>query len=121
MPTDYIRLNDMRFYAYHGVFPEEKKLGQRFEIDLEIGCDLSKAGHNDDLKNSIDYAQVYSIVRACVENKQFSLLEALAEHIAKTILKHWKPNSLTLRIRKSSPPVPGNLGNVEIEINRSYE
>ena len=51
MPTDYIRLNDMRFYAYHGVFPEEKKLGQRFEIDLEISCDLSKAGQNDNREN----------------------------------------------------------------------
>ncbi|MEE3233011.1 MAG: dihydroneopterin aldolase [Candidatus Latescibacterota bacterium] len=121
MPTDYIRLHNMRFYAYHGVFPEEKKLGQCFEIDIEIGCDLSTAGQNDDLENSVDYSQVYSVVRACVEDKQFGLLEALAEHIAETIHENWKPNNLTLRVRKPSPPIPGNLDSVEIEITRSYE
>ena len=121
MPNDCIRLHNMLFYAYHGVFPEENKLGQRFEIDVEMGCDLSKPGHSDNLEESINYAQVYSVVRTCVEDKQFRLLEALAEYIAKEIHRHFKPHNLTLRVRKPSPPIPGNLGNVEIEIIRRYD
>ena len=121
MPNDCIRLHNMLFYAYHGVFAEENKLGQRFEIDLEIGCDLSIPGHSDNLEESINYAQVYSVVRTCVEDKQFRLLEALAEYIATEIHKHFKPPNLILRVRKSSPPIPGNLENVEIEIIRRYD
>ena len=121
MATDYIRLNNMRFYAYHGLFPEEKKLGQRFELDLEIACDLSSPGQNDNIETSINYAHVYSVVRNCVEGEKFNLLEALAEHIAKTVQQNWKINRLKLKIRKSSPPISGDLNNVEIEINRSYE
>jgi dihydroneopterin aldolase len=42
----------MKFYGYHGVFPEETKLGQRFMIDLKVELDLSKAGKSDDLSQS---------------------------------------------------------------------
>jgi len=40
MPNDILKIRNMRFFAYHGLFPEEAKLGQRFEVDVEIGGDF---------------------------------------------------------------------------------
>nr|BEI32162.1 dihydroneopterin aldolase [Planomicrobium sp.] len=37
---DYIHLNEMEFYGYHGVFPEETKLGQRFRLTVSLAVDL---------------------------------------------------------------------------------
>ena len=51
MENDIIRLRNMRFYAYHGLFPEEARLGQRFEVDVDLIGDFSEAGRDDDLNN----------------------------------------------------------------------
>src|SRR5699024_11388421 len=57
---DKIILKDMLFYGFHGLFPEENKLGQRFRVDLVLYLDLQKAGKSDNMEDSIDYGQVRS-------------------------------------------------------------
>ncbi len=46
---DKISLNRMTFYGYHGVIPEERTLGQRFIVDVDLLLDLKSAGRSDDL------------------------------------------------------------------------
>ena len=53
---DRILLNGMTFYGYHGVRPEEKELGQRFVVDVEMELDLRAAGTSDDLTDTVDYS-----------------------------------------------------------------
>jgi dihydroneopterin aldolase len=121
MSADIIRLRNMRFYAYHGLFDEEAKLGQRFEVDLELHGDLHKAGLEDSLDLSIDYSNVYKIVTEIVTQQRFKLVEALAEHIAARIGHTYAPITLTVRVRKPNPPVPGDFDGIEVEIQRQYE
>jgi dihydroneopterin aldolase len=79
-----ILLEGMEFYAYHGVYQEERENGQPFSIDLEILADYSKACHSDKLEDAIDYVQVYELVKAEMEIPS-SLLENVAQRIIETI------------------------------------
>ncbi len=115
---DVIRLLNMSFYAFHGVHPEEHKLGQRFEVDVELFLDLKGAGEEDDLTQTVDYARVYETVEEFVIEREFRLLEALAEHIAEGILSRFPVEMVTVRVRKPGAPVRGILDAVEVEITR---
>ena len=79
---DKIILNNLGFYGYHGVLSEEKSLGQKFFIDVELLLDTKKAGKSDDMNQSVSYADVYDVIKDITENKKFNLIEALAENIA---------------------------------------
>ena len=83
---DRIEVTGMRFYGYHGVFAEETKLGQRFNVDLSIGLDLLRAGQTDDLRESVNYAELYEVTKQVVEGAPLQLVEALANRIAEQVL-----------------------------------
>ena len=81
MGRDLIRLCNMQFYGRHGVNPEEQVLGQRFEVDVDLQVDTRPAALQDDLRLTINYAQVYKAVQQIVEEERFALIETLAETI----------------------------------------
>lgn len=116
---DKIILNHMQFYGFHGLFPEENKLGQRFNVDVVLFLDLKKAGESDQMTDSIDYGRVYEIVKEIVEGEAKNLIEAVAESIASQLL-----NKLTLlkacqvKVRKPDPPIPGHYKSIAVEIYR---
>lgn len=110
----------MIFYGYHGVFPEENKLGQRFVVDLIIELDLQKAGQTDNLDDTVNYAELYKICRDIVEKKTFRLVETIAETIAAKILHDLeKVLACTVKVIKPDPPIPGNYQSVAVQIKRS--
>ena len=121
MPTDRIRLKNMRFYAYHGLLPEEASLGQQFEVDLELLRDLTAAGSTDDPADTSDYAVVLSIVKEVVTGSRCQLLEALADRIATAVGQACRPIELIVRVRKPRPPVEAQLDGVEVEIRRTFD
>ncbi|MFT8320006.1 MAG: dihydroneopterin aldolase [Bacillus sp. (in: firmicutes)] len=119
---DKIRLTKMEFYGYHGVFPEENKLGQRFIIDLEVEADLKEAGESDNLKYSVNYGQLYFDVKEIVEGEPFQLIEALAENITKKLLnKYSRLESVRVAVIKPDPPIPGHYESVSVEILRTRQ
>lgn len=110
----------MEFYGYHGVFPEETALGQRFIVDLAVFCDLRKAGESDNLNDSINYAELFTICKQVVEGNPFKLIEAVAETIATNILSAYPPvKECIVKVIKPDPPIPGHYQHVAIEIKRS--
>lgn len=121
MPADVLRLRNMRFFAHHGLFPEENKLGQRYEVDLEIHGDFTAAGQDDDLSQTLDYPRLYTLVEQVVTRRRFKLVEALAEHIASEIGAQFAPVDLIVRVRKPDPPVPAHFDGIEVEIHRSFD
>ena len=120
MSNDVLRLRNMQFFAYHGLYPEENTLGQRFEVDVEILTDLSPAGTSDQVESSVDYPEVYELVKAAVTEHSFKLLEAVAEKIAGLIGGRFSPIELIVRVRKPDPPVNAQFDGVEVEIHRTY-
>jgi len=108
----------MQFYGYHGVHDSEKELGGKFEVDLELRTSLKKSIASDDLADTIDYQAVYEIVSNSLEKNKFYLLEALAGHIAKSLLTSFQVDSVLIKVRKPHAPVKGVLDTVEVEIER---
>ncbi len=118
---DKIILEDLAFYGYHGALVEENELGQKFFIDLELGCDLEPAGKSDQLAKSVNYAQVYELVKEICQEEQFKLLEALAEEIAGTILEEFaRVEEVTVRVEKPEAPIEGIFDHVGVEITRKW-
>lgn len=116
---DHIRLQNLVFYGYHGVHPEERTRGKRFFLDVDLGLDLRSAGRADDLAAAVDYAQVYRVVREVNEGRQFTLLEGLAEEIAARLLAEFPAAEVTVRARKADVSVGGALDGVEVEVHRA--
>lgn len=116
---DIIKMDKMKFYGFHGVFPEENKLGQQFYVDLELFLDLSLAGKSDQLGDTINYAEIHNRVKNKVEKGRFQLIEALAESIASDLLDTYtKINALTVRVVKPHPPFDIHFEGVTVEIHR---
>jgi 7,8-dihydroneopterin aldolase/epimerase/oxygenase len=107
---DEILLEGMRFYAYHGVNPEEQALGQRFTVDVVLSVDLRQAGQSDELANTVSYSAVYKVVRRIVEGEPRQLIEAVAEEISSTILTEFPPVArVTVTVRKPEVPMKGSM------------
>lgn len=116
---DKIFVNKMDFYGYHGVFPEETRLGQRFTVDLAVMLDLKKAGETDDLEHSVNYAELYRICKEVVEGQPFKLVEAVAEKIAAELLDAFGMiEEVTVKVIKPDPPIPGHYQSVAVEMTR---
>lgn len=117
--TDRILLTGMRFYGYHGVFPEEATLGQAFSVDVELHADLREAGEKDEIRKTVDYGKVYMTVKSIVEGERFKLIEALAEAVAERVLKeHHNAREVVVRVHKPKAPIPGPIDGVTVEIRR---
>lgn len=115
---DKIILEGMEFYGYHGTRPEEKTLGQRFILDVELFLDLRPAGISDDLDRTVNYARVFETVQAIVCGPPCQLIEALAESVAKGLLEQFPAAQVKVRVKKPQAPVPGRFAWVAVEITR---
>lgn len=119
MNNDRVLMGGLEFYGYHGVIPEENRLGQRFLVDIEMHADLSRSGASDDLHDTVDYVAVYDDVRAIVEGPPCQLIETVATRIADRILAAYAVTTVRIRVRKPDVPIPARLEYVGIEIERS--
>lgn len=116
---DKIILKNMQFFGYHGLFPEENKLGQRFNVDLELYSDLSKAGKTDYMHDSIHYGHAFDQVKTIVEGPSKKLIEAVAEEIAAILLESFDTlQACTVKLIKPDAPIPGHFESVAVEIYR---
>lgn len=120
MSDDVLRLRNMRFYGYHGLFPEEETLGQPFEVDVELILDLSAAGKSDDPAETVDYVAVYRLVEEAMTTQRCRLVEALAGQIAERVGTACRPVEVVVRVRKPHPPVEAHFDGLEVEIRRNY-
>lgn len=116
-----IKIKNMRFYAYHGVFEEEKKLGQEFQVDVIIEMPFIKKIQNDTLDNTLDYSKIYNVTKKIVEGNSYNLIEALAETILNELYNVFENestsiSSITVTIRKPSAPIEGIFDYAEIEV-----
>ena len=105
--TDRIGLQGIVLFGHHGVHEEERRLGQQFVVDVEMGRDLSAAGASDRLEDTVDYGDAYRIVKAVIEGPSRHLLEALAEEIAGTLLAKLGIDEARVRVGKPGVPTAG--------------
>jgi dihydroneopterin aldolase len=118
--ADRIVLQGIQFYAYHGVPAEEQAVGHRYEVDVEVECNLAAAGRSDDVADTIDYGRLAQRVVEIARERPFHLLEALAASLAERILgEHPRAERVRLRVHKLLPPIDCVVAAAGVEIERA--
>lgn len=119
---DSIQIRDLEVYCHHGVLKEETVLGQKFLVSLTLYMDTRLSGICDDLSKSIDYAEVSHFVKREMEKKNFKLIEAVAEHLARSILLTFpKVEKIRVEIKKPWAPILLPLDTVSVCIEREWQ
>lgn len=118
---DKIYINNLEFIGFHGVFPEEKKLGQKFLVSLELIVDTKEAGKTGDLTKSVHYGLVAQDVERVFLEKSIDLIETCAENIAEMVLKKYElVKEVKVTVKKPWAPLQMHFENVAIEISRKW-
>lgn len=109
-----VGLKGLRCFAYHGVFPQENKVGNEFIVDFSVSY-IPDSPIADNLESSISYADLHDIVTSemAIPSK---LLETVAERIAAATLEHWPHiTSGEIVIEKITPPIPSITGSAYVK------
>ncbi|MCH5327881.1 MAG: dihydroneopterin aldolase [Coprobacter sp.] len=112
----YIELEKMRFYAYHGVSETERKVGNYYEVDIQVCLDLEAAMRTDDLSTTLDYGLLYEWVR-----QEMTVPSKLLEHVAGRIRKTVQTRCPaitggTVRVSKIKPPICGDIERASVTV-----
>ena len=116
-----IELTEMQFYAHHGHFKAERIVGNNFQVDLKFHIDCSKAAASDNLHDTINYQEVYNIVK-----KEMKIPSRLLENVVKRILDSLfqsfaEIQKAKVRISKLNPPMGGQIGKVGVTLSRKIQ
>ncbi|MGZ3846699.1 MAG: dihydroneopterin aldolase [Flavisolibacter sp.] len=115
-----IELNSIRFFADHGMYEEEKRVGNEFEVDVSIAC-KSPNQLVTSIEQTIDYAEVYRILQEEFAERQF-FIETVAMKVAdKLQLQFPEIENVRIAIRKLNPPITNFSGSVGIVYSKSFE
>jgi 7,8-dihydroneopterin aldolase/epimerase/oxygenase len=111
-----IALENMEFFAYHGCFSEEQIIGTRFIVDLWIEADTTEAEQTDKLSKTINYQEVFLLVKEEMAEKS-----KLLEHVGRRILDALKDEfpeiiSAKIKVSKMNPPLGGKIGSVSLTL-----
>jgi dihydroneopterin aldolase len=116
---DKIILKGIQFYAYHGVSEAEREVGQKYAVDIEIDYDLEPAGRSDHLDDTVNYSEIFRIVIEIGTSEKYLLIESLAQKIADAILAQFPLETVLVRVKKLTPPIPGELEYAGVEVVRT--
>lgn len=112
-----IRMKNCAFFAHHGVFDGERKLGQRFYVDAVLDVDGGTALETDDIDNTVHYGIAFSVIENIVTGSQRYLIETLALDVAKALVARFPQiTRAEVTIRKPNAPVAGVLDHVEVTV-----
>lgn len=115
--SSYISLRNVRFHAFHGVMPQERKVGADFLVNLRVGYPLEKAMQSDEVSDTLNYAALYEVVKAEMMQPS-NLLEHVAGRIADAIVKHFpQVTSIDLALTKQNPPMGADCDGAGVEIH----
>lgn len=113
-----IQIEDMEFYAFHGHYREEQKVGNKFLVNLSIETDMTIPSKSDNLRDAVNYQRAYEIVRAEMGKKSY-LLENIAGRIINALYSELKGiKKITVKVSKLNPPMGGKIGSVSVVMER---
>ncbi len=114
--THTIALEGLAFYAYHGFFEEEQRLGNHYQVDITLETDFSEAGRQDDLAHTVDYGVLYQIIADTMQTPA-KLLEHIAQKIVNQVFERFETVKMVeVCIGKQNPPLGGLCAWAKIRI-----
>lgn len=121
MKYDEIHIENLEFFARHGVFPEETNLGQKFIVSLTMYMNTRKAGKSDDLEVSVDYGAVSHFITDYMKENTFLLIEAAAENLVRELLLHFPlVKGIDLELKKPWAPIGLPVEYASVKISRFW-
>jgi dihydroneopterin aldolase len=110
-----ISLKDMKFYAYHGYYDFERRIGNNFQVDVDIDIAMDQ-DPNDHIDNTYNYEHAHNIITEHMQ-KKYQLLEGLAYDMA-TAIKNSDHivQKVRITLSKSNPPLKGKVGRAQVTI-----
>lgn len=118
--NSYIFLDNLRFFAHHGVGGQETLVGNEFTVNLRLRVDISRAMQTDDVADTVSYADVYAAVKEEMELPS-RLLEHVCGRIADRLFRDFPQiEEIELRLAKRNPPMGADIeaAGVELRISR---
>ena len=114
---DRVELVGMQFYAYHGCFEEEQRIGNKFVVSFWAEADLSLPARTDNIEDALNYQEVYNIIRS-----QMAIKSHLLENVARRILDAVKERfpyieNAQVKIDKLNPPLGGQVYSSRVTMN----
>ena len=119
----WIRLQskDLEVYANHGLYKEEKALGQKFLVSAILSLDTKLAGVSDQMDYSVDYGKVCHRIKEILTENDFNLIECVAETVAKKLLLEFSLiRKLEIEVKKPWAPIGLPLDYVSVKIKRGW-
>lgn len=114
-----VALHQVKFFAYHGFYPEEQILGNHFLVDVEV--EFQNKSIADEISNTVNYEKLYAILAGEMQQPR-KLLETLVEEmIAKISVEFPFVEKIKVGIKKLNPPLPGEVKYSLVEITRIKE
>ncbi len=112
-----IALEGMEFYAYHGFYDEETKIGTTFIVDIEVRMIFSKGASSDALEGTVNYETIYFICKQEMK-KTSKLLENVAYRIIGRLKSQFgQISSMKVCIKKMNPPLGGKVHSAIVTID----
>jgi len=112
-----IQIKGLQVYGYHGIFEEERRLGQKFVFDIEAGLAPVVTHDDDRLDSSVPYDAMAGAVVEMAGGPAFHTLEALAEAIARGLMHQFPPiETIMIGVWKASPPIPHMMDRIGVSI-----
>ncbi|MAJ51334.1 MAG: dihydroneopterin aldolase [Flammeovirgaceae bacterium] len=113
----FVSLEGMEFFANHGYYEEERKVGNKYSVDVKLELNVDFAGREDKLEGTVDYQLVYELISK-VMSKEAALLEYLANQIVK-LLKSKFPEvkKIWVKVAKYNPPIQGLCHRAVVELS----
>lgn len=116
--SDRIALTGLRVRGFHGVFPEERRDGQDFVVDVTLHVDLRPAAATDDLTLTVHYGELAEQLARVIEGEPVDLIETLAERLAQVCLAHAAVTAVEVTVHKPSAPIARDFTDVSVTVRR---
>lgn len=116
---DYISIQNLRVFGYHGVLEEEKRNGQEFLVSARLYYDMAFACESDSLPDALDYADCCFFIRDEFREKRFDLIEAAADDLCRELLLRYGPLLRRVDLELGKPHAPVGLPFTGLSVNLS--
>ena len=117
--ADRITLTGLELFGHHGVYPAEKRDGQRFVVDMTVWLDLTDAVATDDLARTANYGALAGLAARVVTGPSRDLIETVAGEIADEVMRGYPVHAVEVTVHKPSAPIPRTFADVSVTIRRS--
>jgi 7,8-dihydroneopterin aldolase/epimerase/oxygenase len=116
--ADRVVLRGLRVRGFHGVFEEERRVGQDFVVDAELELDTTAAAASDELADTVDYGALAQRLAQIVGGEPVNLLETLVARLAEACLADLRVTAATVTVHKPHAPIPLSFEDVAVTIRR---